>query len=122
MKKQKISMEQYHYIGKYNPVMKKLRPLCTYYLEKRKDTNDKGHFIRYIELPLFYWLLMVPFLFLIQLGCCIWDGGLKEFDFSDLSRHIHHEAIPHWETVPYEKCEEIYKEKIKQGLDKSPSP
>lgn len=115
MKKQRISMEQYHYIGKYNPVMKKLRPLCVYYLER-----EDNHFIRYIKLPLYYWLPLLPIFFLIQFGCCVWDGGLKEFSFSDLSRHIYHDAIPQWETVPYKKCEEIYKEKIKQGLDKSP--
>lgn len=119
MKKQRISMEQYHYIGKYNPVAKKLRPLCVYYLERKKDTIDKDHFVRYIELPLYYWLPTLPIFFLIQLCCCVWDGGLKEFNLSDLSRHIHHEAIPQWEKA-YERCEEIYKEKIKQGVDKQP--
>ena len=83
-------------------------PELTLYLEK-----EDNHFIRYIELPLYYWLPLLPVCFLIQFGCCVWDGGLKEFSFSDLSRHIHHEAIPQWETVPYKKCEEIYKEKIK---------
>lgn len=112
MKKQRISMEQYHYIGKYNPVAKKLRPLCAYYLERKKDTIDEDHFVRYIELPLYCWLPSLPIFFLIQLCCCVWDGGLKEFNLSDLSRHIYHEAIPQWEKA-YERCEEIYKEKIK---------
>ena len=119
MKKQRISMEQYHYIGEYNPVMKKLRPLCNYYLKYNEETK---WFVRSIELPLYYWLPILPFCFLIQFGCCAWDGGLKEFSFSDLSRHIHHDVIEEWELKPFEKCEEIYKEKIKQGLDKSPSP
>ena len=112
MKKQRISMEQYHYIGEYNPVMKKLRPLCNYYLKYNEETK---WFVRSIELPLYYWLPILPFCFLIQFGCCAWDGGLKEFSFSDLSRHIHHDVIEEWELKPFEKCEEIYKKKIKQG-------
>ena len=105
MKTKRISMEQYHYIGKYNPVAKKLRPLCNYYLSYDEDSWD---YVREIRLPLYYWLPMLVPCFFIQLGCCLWDGGLKEFSFSDLSRYIHQDVINKFDTTAFKKCEEIF--------------
>lgn len=105
MKTKKIKMEQYYEISKYNPVAKKLRPICEYYLNYDENSWD---YVIEIRLPFRYWLPMLVPGFFIQLGYCLWDGGLKEFDFCDLSRYLHSSVINKFETEAFKKCEEIF--------------
>lgn len=105
MKTKKITMEQYYEISKYNPVAKKLRPICEYYLNYDEDSWD---YVIEIRLPFRYWLPMLVPGFFIQLGYCLWDGGLKEFDFGDLSRYLHSSVINKFENEAFKKCEEIF--------------
>lgn len=71
----KISMNDWTYIGKYNPAAKWLRPFCSYSLTK----TDNG-FLRSCKLSwLVYLLLFLP-VHLFKLFVCMWDGGLKNFE------------------------------------------
>ena len=75
--KKKISKKDWDYIGIYNHAAKWIRPFCTYRLIFESDRK----YIReqLISLPL-YVLLFVP-VHVLQLFCCLWSGGLKEFEF-----------------------------------------
>ena len=77
MKKKRISLKDWTYIGKYNPAAKWLRPLCSYSL-----TKVNNGFRRDCKVGLLtYLLLFLPF-HLIQLFVCLWEGGLKEFEIA----------------------------------------
>lgn len=75
--KKRISRKEWEYIGKYNPAAKWLRPLCSYTLEKESDNE----FIRVcrVSWPV-YLLIFIP-VHLVQFFYCMWDGGLKHFEF-----------------------------------------
>ena len=74
--KKRITRKDWEYIGIYNPAAKWLRPLCSYTLER-----IEGGFRRQCKIgwPL-YLLIFIPGHLLIAL-CCMWDGGLREFEF-----------------------------------------
>lgn len=74
--KKNITLKDWTYIGQYNPARKWLRPLCSYSLEQLED----GGFRRIIKIGLIPYLLMFIPLHLLQALCCMWDGGLKEFE------------------------------------------
>lgn len=99
----KISMNDWTYIGKYNPAAKWLRPLCSYSLTEIKDGFRRDCKIGW---PM-YLLLFLP-VHLIQLGVCLWDGGLKEFEIAP--RCIGHDYITeHGENCgAYIKAKEIW--------------
>jgi hypothetical protein len=100
IKKKKISLRDWTYIGKCNYAVKWCRPLCSYYLIKKDETT----YIRCQKLGLFaYVLLFIP-VHLIQFFECLWDGGLREFTI--INREIgqdnifkHHTAFEHAEQI-----------------------
>lgn len=70
----KISLNDWTYIGKYNPAAKWVRPFCSYSLTK----TDYG-FRRDCEISwLAYLILFLP-VHLLQLFVCLWSGGLRDF-------------------------------------------
>lgn len=85
--KKRISRKEWEYIGKYNPAAKWLRPFCSYTLVKESDNA----FMRVcrISWPV-YLLIFIP-VHLVQAFYCMWDGGLKEFEFE--GRHIGYDDI-----------------------------
>lgn len=85
--KKRITQKDWTYIGKYNPARKWLRPLCSYSLEQLED----GGFRRVIKIGLIPYLLMFIPLHLLQALYCVWDGGLKEFEFE--GRYLGHDDI-----------------------------
>lgn len=74
--KKKITLDQWTMLGKYNHAQPWLRNLCTYTLTKESDTKYRRD--QYIGW-LFYIVAFIPAC-IIQLGYCLWDGGLKEFE------------------------------------------
>lgn len=89
----KISLNDWTYIGKYNPAAKWIRPFCSYSLTETgaysPDGNPDYRRDCKISWPM-YLLLFVP-VHLLQLLVCLWDGGLKEFEIA--GRHLGHDYI-----------------------------
>lgn len=79
MSKKKISSKEWTEIGKYNYAKKWLRPLCSYTLIKENDCQFK----REQRVGwLVYLVLFIP-VHILQFLWCLWDGGLKEFEFAE---------------------------------------
>ena len=74
--KKRITQAEWEYIGKYNPVAKWFRPFCSYFLIK----TDYG-FRRECKINLFIHLIIFIPAHLLTALYCMWDGGLKEFEF-----------------------------------------
>jgi hypothetical protein len=72
----RISLNDWTYIGKYNPAAKWLRPLCSYTL-----TKINNGFRRECKMGWVIYLLMFLPVHLLQMFYCMWDGGLREFEF-----------------------------------------
>lgn len=89
----KISLNDWTYIGKYNPAAKWIRPFCSYSLTEAgaysADGNPDYRRDCKISWPM-YLLLFLP-VHLLQLLVCLWDGGLKEFEIA--GRHLGHDYI-----------------------------
>ena len=75
--KKRISQKDWEYIGKYNPAAKWLRPLCSYSL-----VEIENGFRRECKINLIVYLLLFIPAHLLQALYCMWDGGLKEFEFA----------------------------------------
>lgn len=75
MKKKRIDLKKWTYIGRYNHAAKWCRPLCSYYLIKENDKTFKR--VQNINI-IIYILIFIP-IHLLQALVCLWDGGLKEF-------------------------------------------
>lgn len=78
MGKKKITYKEWDDIGKYNYAAKWLRPLCSYTLVKEHD----GRFKREQRIGWFVYLLIFIPVHILQAFVCMWDGGLKEFEFA----------------------------------------
>ena len=100
----KISYEEWTYIGKYNHAAKWLRPFCKYTLIKTGDG-----FRREQRIPVWFYLLVFIPAHLIQALYCMWDGGLREFEFATL--YLGGDDLP----APgkcYEHAKEVWETKI----------
>lgn len=78
MNKIKITYDEWTEIGKYNYAAKWLRRFCSYCLIKKSDTE----FRREQRINLIIYLLIFIPVHILQVLWCMWDGGLKEFEFS----------------------------------------
>lgn len=76
--KKRISYADWTAIGPYNHAAKWLRPMCKYTLVK-----EGNKFKREQCVPLWFYLLIFIPAHLIQALYCMWDGGLREFEFAD---------------------------------------
>lgn len=79
MNKLKITYEEWTAIGRYNYAAKWLRRICRYDLIKESDTRFKRE--QRINL-IIYLILFIP-VHILQAFVCMWDGGLKEFEFAE---------------------------------------
>lgn len=73
--KKRISQKEWEYLGKYHHAAKWIRPFCSYSI-----AEYEGGFRRdcQISWPV-YLIIFIP-VHLLQALCCMWDGGLKEFE------------------------------------------
>lgn len=99
--KKKISLNDWTYIGKYNPVRKVFRPFCDYSL-----TQDERGFVREVEINLIAYMLVFIPVHLVQIIGLLWDGGIKEFTIE--GRYIDCDVIHEWDGA-YPRAEEIWK-------------
>lgn len=101
MTSKRISKKQYDSIGKYNPVAKWLRPLCSY----RLYPTAGGNYERtcHLSIPA-YLVLFIP-VHLLEVLVLIWDGGLREFRFE--SRFLGSDIIIYG-TEAWKKANEIW--------------
>lgn len=102
--KVKISYKEWTYIGQYNHAAKWLRPFCKYTLIK---TNEG--FKREQRIPLWFYIIIFVPAHLIQALYCMWDGGLREFEFAE--RYLGGDYINHSGEC-YEHAKEIWEAKI----------
>ena len=79
MLKKKISSKDWTDIGKYNYAAKWVRPFCDYCLIKEPD----GSFKREQRIGIIAYCLMFIPVHILQALWCVWDGGLKEFEFAE---------------------------------------
>ena len=75
--KKRITQAEWEYIGKYNPAAKWIRPFCSYFLVK----TENG-FRRECKINLLIYLITFIPAHLFAALYCMWDGGLKEFEFA----------------------------------------
>lgn len=101
--KKKISLNDWTYIGKYNPVRKGFRHLCDYSLRQ-----DERGFIREAKINLIAYILVFIPVHLVKIICLLWDGGLKEFAFE--GRHVADDIVGEWNEA-YSRAEEIWKKR-----------
>lgn len=73
--KKRISQKEWEYIGKYNPGAKWVRPFCSYSIAEYENGFRRDCQISW---PV-YLIIFIP-VHLLQALCCMWDGGLKEFE------------------------------------------
>ena len=76
--KKKITFAEWNEIGIYNHAVKWLRPFCVYHLIKEGDRYKREQ-----RIPLWFYLIIFIPAHLLQVLTCMWDGGLKEFEFAD---------------------------------------
>ena len=100
----KITLKQWTEIGKYNGMAKWLQPLCDYRLYKIE--NNKYKRVQTVSLWL-YLLILMP-VHIVDLFLCLWDGGLKEFQFQTRPTRF---DIIHPDTASWERANKIYMEK-----------
>ena len=79
--KKKISLDEQTMLGAYNHAQPWARRLCTYKLEKINEDHYRRE--QFINLPI-YFLLFIP-VSIIQAMQCMWDGGLKKFEWPALA-------------------------------------
>lgn len=101
--KKKISLNEWTYIGKYNPVRKGFRHLCDYSL-----MQDERGFIREAKINLIAYILVFIPVHLVKIICLLWDGGLKEFTFE--GRHVDYDIVDEWNEA-YSRAEEIWEKR-----------
>lgn len=79
MDRKKITIEDWTEIGKYNYAAKWIQRFCRYDLIKEPD----GRFKREQRIGLIPYCLMFIPVHILQFFYCLWDGGLKEFEFAE---------------------------------------
>ena len=102
--KKRITLNDWNYIGIYNPAKDWIRPLCTYTLVK----TDNHRFRREVKVNLLIYLLLIIPLHLFKILYCLWDGGLKEFRIE--SRELGFDRIEEYgeNCTAYQKAKEIW--------------
>lgn len=105
MNKIKITYDEWTEIGKYNYAAKWLRRFCSYRLVKTSDTEFKRE--QRINL-IIYLLIFVP-VHILQALWCMWDGGLKEFEFA--GRYIGSDYLPDCGSA-FKRAEKIWNSKV----------
>lgn len=104
MNRKQISYSEWMEIGICNYAAKWLRPLCRYDLIKEPD----GQFKREQRISfLVYLILFIP-AHIIQALWCMWDGGLREFEFA--KRYLGGDWLASG-SIPFDTAEKIWKEK-----------
>lgn len=98
--KKRISQKEWEYIGKYNPAAKWLRPLCSYSLIETEDG-----FRRECKIGWFVYLMIFVPAHLLQALCCMWDGGLKEFEICP--RYLGHNEYRSYDPA-YTQVQELW--------------
>lgn len=76
--KKRISYADWTAIRPDNYAVEWFRPMCKYTLVKEGD-----RFKREQRIPLWFYLLIFIPAHLVQALWCMWDGGLREFEFAD---------------------------------------
>lgn len=96
----KITRNEWNYIGKYNHGAKWIRPFCSYTIKE----NGGGDYIRQVKIgwPLFL-ALFIP-LHIVKFFLCVWDGGLKEFEFE--SRNLGYDEL-YYGSDSWKRAKEI---------------
>lgn len=84
--KKRITLKDWTYIGRYNPVAERYQRLASYTLEE-----IDGGFRRECKIPMWFYLItFIPYC-LLGAVLCMWDGGLCEFRIQ--SRYIGYDDI-----------------------------
>lgn len=101
--KKRITLKDWEYIGKYNPIKKGFRHFGSYSLVK----TDRG-FRREVKVNLLAYLVLFIPLHIVKLIICMFDGGLKEFEIE--RRNIGFDRLEeHGENyTAYPKAKEIW--------------
>lgn len=106
MNKKKITLAEWTEIGKRNPAAKWLRPFCSYTLTKEPDGSFKRE--QRVGWPV-YIIIFIP-AHILQALWCMWDGGLREFEFS--GRYLGGDQIIQG-SASYKASEKIWNNKNK---------
>ena len=99
--KKTISYADWTAIRPDNYAVKWFRPMCKYTLVKEGDK-----FKREQRIPLWFYLLIFIPVHLAQVLWCMWDGGLREFEFAD--RYLGGDYLGFAGDPAYEKAKEIW--------------
>lgn len=105
MDKVKITLDEWTEIGQYNRAAKWCRHLCRYDLIKESDFKFK----REQRIGLVAYLIMFIPAHIIQAIWCMWDGGLREFEFAE--RYLGGDWLPAGDLA-FERAEKIWNSKV----------
>ena len=75
--KKRITLKDWNYIGTHNAGAKWARPFCVYTLEEVQNGTIKQE----VQVGWFGYLLMFIPVHIFKIFWCLWDGGLKEFEW-----------------------------------------
>lgn len=99
--KKKITYKQWQEIGICNHAAKWLRPFCSYFLIKKGESFRREQYI-----PLWLYIILFIPVHLLQALCCMWDGGLREFEFA--SRYLGGDDLNWVDDPAWERAKEIW--------------
>ena len=99
--KKKITYQEWQEIGIYNHAAKWLRLFCKYTLIKEDERFKREQCI-----PLWFYLIIFIPAHLAQALYCMWDGGLREFEFQD--RYLGGDYLGWVGDPAWEKAKEIW--------------
>jgi hypothetical protein len=105
MDKVKITLDEWTELGQYNYAAKWVRRFCRYDLIKESDFTFK----REQRIGLVAYLIMFIPAHIIQAFWCMWDGGLREFEFAE--RYLGGDWITAGELA-FERAEKIWNSKV----------
>ena len=100
--KKRITRKDWDYIGTYSGGAKWIRPFCVYTLEE----VQKGTIKQEIKIGWFAYLLMFIPVHIFKLVWCLWDGGLKEFEFAE--RYLGGDYLGWVGDPTWEKAKEMW--------------
>ena len=100
--KKKISLKDWNYIGIHNAGAKWVRPFCVYTLEE----VQRGTIKQEVKIGWFGYLLMFIPVHVFKVFWCLWDGGLKEFEFAE--RYLGGDYLGWVGDPTWEKAKEIW--------------
>ena len=108
--KQKITLEEWTIIGKYNYAKKSFRPFCTYTLEMDEEDN----ILRCQKLSLWFYIVIFIPLHICLFFAYAWEEGLSHYEIAP--RFLGYDTLS-WGSESWERAKKILVEKYSVEME-----